>query len=170
MTPLQMATMIRVFLNRIQHYAKHAEHEVNTIHGVSMPDGRAYLDLQYSLKELFEACDLLRFNLQDERSDLAPPAREEEVAAVMYSMQFLERPTLLSRYISLVGVLSMETSVQFMSDPNDLAQKDRMKYRLAEIIADGLSAKELQRMVKWHREQMATAAMQADIQSEERNP
>ena len=166
MTPLQMATMIRVYLDRIQIHAKNAERELNSINGVSFPEGRAYQDFQYSMRHLFEACDLLRFKLQDERSDLAPPTREEEIAAVMHSMRFIERATPLAPYVSLVGVLSMETSVQFMPQQWDLDQKDRMKRKLAEIIAGGLSAKELLRMVRWHRERAATADMQSEEQTQ----
>lgn len=162
MTPLQMATMIKVCLNRIQHHAKHAEHDVNTIHGVSMPEGRAYQDLQYNLQELFEACDLLRFNLQDASSDLAPPTREEKIAAVMSSMQFSER-MVAHGVVSLVGTLPMECSVQFRHDISVLGQKDRMKHELADRVVDSLTPDRLESMVKWHRERLATAAMQADI-------
>ena len=162
MTPLQMATMIRVYLDRIQHHAKHAEDEVGTVNGILMPEGRAYQDLQSNLKQLFEACDLLRFNLQDASSDLAPPTREEKIAAVMSSMQFHERTTQFGG-VSLVGTLPMECSVQFRHDISVLGQKDRMKHELADRVVDSLSPDRLELMVKWHRERLATAAMQADI-------
>ena len=164
MTPLQTATMIKAYLDRIQHHAKHAEDEVSTVHGrvIPMPEGRAHQDLQYNLKELFEACDVLRLKLQDERSDLAPPTREEMISAVMSAMQFSER-MVAHGVVSLVGTLPMECSVKFRHDISVLGQKDRMKHELADRVVDSLSPDRLELMVKWHRERLATAAMQADI-------
>jgi hypothetical protein len=166
MTPVQMATMIKVYLDRIVRHAQRSEYEVRTVNGILMPEGRAYQDLQSNLKQLFEACDLLRFNLQDASSDLAPPTREEKIAAVMSSMQFRER-MMAYGVVSLVGTLPMECSVQFRHDISVLGQKDRMKHELADRVVDSLSPDRLESMVKWHRERLATAAMQADIQSKD---
>jgi hypothetical protein len=152
--------MIKAYLDRIQHYAKHAESEANIL-SVSMPEGRHYQDLQYNLRQLFEACDVLRFNLQDERSDLAPPTREDKTFAVMSAMHFRERTTQFGDII-LTGSLTMENSVQFRPEPKDLDRKDRMKHELADRVADSLSQDRLESLVKWHRERMATAAMQTD--------
>lgn len=165
MTPVQMATMIKVYLDRIVRHAQRSEYEVSTF-GILMPEGRAYQDLQYNLKQLFEACDVLRFNLQDASSNLAPPTREEKIAAVLSAMQFHERTTQFGG-VSLVGTLSMECSVRYRPDVGVVAQKDRMKHELADRVVDSLSQDRLEAMVKWHRERLATAAMQADIQSKE---
>lgn len=175
MTPLQTATMIKVCLDLIAHHAGHAEHQVSTIRGLSMPEGRDYLTLQETLRRLYEACDVLRLNLQDERSDLAPPTREEMISAVMSAMHFRERTTQYGDVI-LTGTLAMESSVQFRPDPRDLHRKDRMKRELADRAVDSLSPDRLEAMVKWHRERLAAAVMEADaaiashIQSEEQNP
>jgi hypothetical protein len=166
MTPLQTATMIKVYLDRIVRHAQRAEYEVSTVNGILMPKDRAYQDLQSNLKQLFEACDVLRLKLQDERSDLASPTREEMIAAVMSSMQFSER-MVAHGVVSLVGTLPMECSVQFRHDISVLGQKDRMKHELVDRVVDSLSPDRLESMVKRHRERLATAAMQANIQLKE---
>lgn len=169
MTPVQMATMIKVYLDRIVRHAQRSEYEVRTVNGILMPEGRAYQDLQSNLKQLFEACDLLRFNLQDERSDLAPPTWEEMIAAVMSAASFHERRNAFGDG-TLVCSVRFECTAQLTREAQmrtDVDLRERLRRQLAEKVMSSLSATELQRMVDWHRERFATAEMQADIQSKE---
>jgi hypothetical protein len=169
MTPVQTANMIRGYLDRIQHYAKHAYREVSTVHGISMPECRAHQELQFNLQMLFESCEVLRTNLQDERSDLAPPTREEMIVAVMSAVLFRERRNAFGD-VTLVCSVTFERAVQLTREAEmrtDVDLKDRLRRQLAEKVMSSLSAKELQRMVDWHRERLATAAMQADPKTEE---
>ena len=169
MNPVQTANMIRAYLDRIQHYAKHAGLEVSTVHGISMPEVHAHQELQFNLQMLFESCDVLRSNLQDASSDLATPTREEMISAVMSAALFRERQNPFGG-VMLVCSVTFECAGQLTREAEmrtDVDLKDRLRRQLAEKVMSSLSATELQRMVQWHRERLATAAMQADSQAGE---
>lgn len=169
MAPLQTATMIQAYLDRIQHYAKHVQREVSTVHGLSMPEGRAYQELQSNLKMLFESCDVLRLNLQDAFSDLAPPTWEEINAAVMSAALFRERRNAFGD-VTLVCSVTFECAGQLTRGAEmrtDVDLKDRLRRQLAWRVMSSLSAEELQRMVDRYRNRLAVAEMQLDPKNEE---
>jgi hypothetical protein len=94
------------------------------------------------------------------------------IAAVMSAALFRERQNPFGG-VMLACSVTFECSAQLTREAEmrtDVDLKERLRRQLAEKVMSSLSATELQRMVDWHRERLATAAMQLDPKLEDQTP